>query len=237
MRLEFLFSQARHVLPGKTQWDSRTALLSILDIQSVFTRSDIKTDILKELERLAVVLDQLGQNPNVDSSKLDALLAEIDAAIDAVHAMHGPVGQPLRGNELLNAVRQRSSIAGGTCDFDIPAYHYWLEQSYEERQHDLKTWFAYFEPILVAAQLVLSLIRESSPSSHERAHEGFFQRTLDTNTPCHMIRVTIPHSLPYYAEISGGKHRFAIRFMQMNLYERDTPSQESIDFLLSCCAL
>ncbi len=237
LRLEHLKFQVQSSLGGESKWDSRNTVASLLDIQNLFGRTDIKTDILKELERLASVLEQLGQNPNVDDSKLTSVLDEIDVLIDQLHNIQGPVGQQLRKNELLNGVRQRSSIAGGTCAFDLPSYHFWLQQPAETRNTDLQTWLEPFEPILRAGQLMLRLIRECSPSTTEVANDGFFQKTLDPSTPCHLVRVEIPRNYPYYAEISGGKHRFSVRFLELKWYERDTATSDNVEFTLTCSSL
>ena len=237
MRLDFLYQQARESLRSHSEFDSRNTVMAILDIQNAFTRSDIKAETLKELERLGTVLEHLSKNPNVDGQVLNSLLDEIDVAIDSVRAAKGPIGSQLRSNELLSCVRQRSSIAGGTCNFDMPNYHYWLSQPNDLKSNDLKEWLSYFEPILTSSQLVLRLIRESTPGSSELAKDGFFQRTLDSNLPCHLIRVTVPNSCPYYAEISGGKHRFSVRFLKLNLYDRDIAASEDVEFTLTCCTL
>ena len=237
LRLEFLYQQALESLQSDSEHSSRNTVAAILDIQNAFTRSDIKAETLKELERLGTVLEHLGKNPNVDAQVLNTLLADLDMAIDRVRDAKGPIGSQLRTNELLSGVRQRNSIAGGTCNFDMPSYHFWLSQPDETKKSNLKEWLNHFEPVLTSAQLILRLIRDSSPTSPEIAKEGFFQRTLDTNIPCHLIRVSVARNCPYYTEISGGKHRFSVRFLKLNFYDKDIPCNEDIDFSLTCCTL
>ncbi len=237
LRLEFLYQQALENLQDDSELNTRNTVAAILDIQNAFTRSDIKAEMLKELERLGTVLEHLGKNPNVDTQVLNTLLGDLDLAIDRVRDAKGPIGSQLRANELLSSVRQRSSIAGGTCNFDMPSYHFWLSQPSDIKTAHLKEWLNHFEPILTSAQLVLKLIRDSSPTTQEVATDGFFQRTLDTHLPCHLIRVSVAKDCPYYAEISGGKHRFSIRFLKLNLYDRDTPTNDNITFSLTCCTL
>ncbi len=36
--------------------------------------------------------------------------------------------QPLRDSKFLSAIKHQSAIPGGTCEFDLPDYHYWLSQ-------------------------------------------------------------------------------------------------------------
>ena len=53
-------------------------------------------------------------------------LADIDRASAALLAQTGKVGLHLRDNDWLMTIKQRTAIPGGVCEFDLPAYHYWL---------------------------------------------------------------------------------------------------------------
>jgi len=237
MRLEFLLQQMQANLDGQRMWDARASLQSILDVQSVFSRADIKTELIKELERLGSVLERLAENPNVDARKLTQVLADIDLYTDRLHSLPGPIGHELKDNELLSAIRQRSSIPGGACQFDLPGYHFWLEQPSERRHEDLLNWFRLFETPMLAAQLILRMIRESAPVTDVIALEGFFQQNLDATTPSQLVRVIVPATCPYYAEVSAGKHRFAVRFMTLRMNERDIPARETVSFQLTCATI
>ena len=238
LRLEFLFQQARHTLGGDTIWDSRATLSSILDILNVCGRTDLKTEVLKELERHAVGLGRLERVPGVDSAALGHILAELDISIDRMHAVNGQPGQALRQIEFLNSVKQRSTIPGGLCDFDLPAYHYWLQQPPAQRINDLQEWLGTLDSLRVAIQLILRLLRECASPGPEIAMGGFFQKSLEADNPCcQMVRVFIPASSPYYAEISGGKHRFTVRFMEPVVGGRAVQSVEDVEFELTCCIM
>ncbi len=237
LRLEFLFDQLYASLDGKTPWDSRAAVVGLLDVYSIISRADIKSELLKELERYSTLLEALEKNPNVDNSKLSSVLDQIDVYIDRLHGMTGPVAGELRQNELLNSVRQRISIPGGACEFDLPSYHFWLSRPTEQRVADLKQWLAPFEVIRASISLIVRLVRESTPPTQQTAVGGFYQQTLDPNSPTQLIRVGLPRSFPLYAEISGGKHRFSIRFMKLNVYDRDVATNDDVVFDLFCCTI
>ncbi len=238
LRLEYLFQQVRHHLGGTSPWDSRAALASLLDIMNIFGRSDLKTEVMKELERHTANLARLEQNPDVDRSQLTDLLDELDLLIDQLHAYNGPVGAHLKGNEFLSAIQQRSAIPGGTCDFDLPAFHFWVERPAEERLRDLAAWLDCFDAIGRAIKLILHLTRGSNLFHEYTAEAGFFQRTLDANVPCQMVRVALPAGSTYYAEISGGRHRFSVRFLvQSSTSERATQTTDNVKFELACCVI
>ena len=234
LRLEFLFRQLHAHTFRHSAWDSRAALNTLFDIVNIFARADLKTDVMKELERQAGFLERLAQNPQVDRSRLEEILNEMDVLIDRLHGVQS-TSFDLRGNELLNSIKQRSSISGGCCDFDLPVYHFWLTQPEEKRIIDIQKWIEPFEPIQNSLKLILRLIRESGITTTETAASGFFQKSLDAGSTTQIIRVSLPPEAPYFAEISGGKHRFTIRFMEPHIYERPQQTRQDVNFQLTCC--
>lgn len=238
MRLEFLFGQAAHFLRGTNQWESRSALASLLEILAIFERSDLKTETIKELERHRAALDQLKRNPQVDHLRLDVITRELDQYAERLHKFQGPIIAGLKTNEFLNSIQQRGAIPGGTCDFDLPAYHFWLQQPAEKRVRELSGWLGYFEDIASAIQLVLRLIRDSTDLKPVVAEQGFYQLGMDANHPCQLVRVSVNRDLPCFAEISGGRHRFTIRFMQYaDAYGNTHQVTRNISFDIGCCVI
>ncbi len=237
LRLEFLFAQANAHTSRHDNWDNRAAINCLLDIISTFSRSDLKIDVMKELERQTIFLGKLAQNPQVDSRRLETVLDEMDILIDHLHGLKSQ-HMDIRNNEFLCNIRQRSHVAGGSCNFDLPAYHFWLSQPEEKRIMDMQGWMAPFEPIKQAVNLVLRLIRDSAQTTNEIAEAGFFQKSFDQNSICQMVQVTLTDDTPCFAEISGGgKHRFSIRFLQTAFNERATQVDQNIPFKLTCCML
>lgn len=238
LRLEFLFAQAAHHLRGTSQWDSRSTLNSLLDILSIFGRTDLKTEVLKELERHASTLGRLQVNPDIDRGRLDQILKELESVTAKLHKSGGPIAADLKKNEFLGAIQQRAAIPGGTCDFDLPGYHFWLEQPVQNRTKDLADWLARFDAVAQAIHLILRLIRESTALKPVTAETGFFQKTLDPNHPCQLVRVAVSKDIPYHAEISGGRHRFTVRFLEASIQDGHIrQATDNINFELGCCLI
>ncbi len=238
LRLEHLFDRANHELGGQDTWSSRGTLDSLIDIMSLMGRSDVKKEVIKELERNAGTLQALATNPKVDNERLQSILLQIKEFLDVLKIRDNPPGYELRYHDFLSSVRQRSSIPAGTCDFDLPNLHCWLQSPRGLRDRDLERWLSAFDVIRDAILLCLALVRESAPATREVAHHGFYQRTLDTANPCHMIRVSLRGELRVFPEISAGRHRFTVRFMQLtNANERPIQTDQDIDFNLNCCMI
>jgi cell division protein ZapD len=237
LRLEFLFSQAAQHLHDDSEWGSRSTLTSLLDILSIFGRTDLKTEVLKELERHSSTLARLGSNPGVDHSRLKKTLSELESLGKKLHQSSGPIAADLKANEFLSSIQQRIAIPGGTCDFDLPGFHFWLQQPAQQRTHDLAGWLNRFEAIASAIQAILRLVRESTVLKPVTAEAGFFQKTLDSSHPCQLVRVAVDRKVPYYAEVSGGRHRFTVRFLVAAQDGHVRQSTENVPFELGCCVI
>lgn len=238
LRLESLFKQAAYHVKRNSHWDSRATLTCILEILAIFGNTNLKSEVMKELERHASSLKALEQNPDIDHKQLASLLADIDTRLDGLHRINGQIARDLKASEFLGGIQQRSAIPGGTCDFDLPAFHYWLQQPAKQRTDDLYRWLGNFDAIGQAIQLILRLTRESTVMKPMVATAGVYQKTMDANLPCQLVRIALPAGVPYFAELSGGRHRFTARFLQFSTIEdRARQTDEDVEFRLACCVI
>lgn len=238
LRMEHLFNQITHYINGDSEWDSRNAITALIEIVDFISRSDIKSELIKELERHAATLGALTDSPAVDSRKLAAILNKIDYFLGILRDSAYQPGAALRQNEFLMSIKQRIAIPGGTCNFDIPGYFYWLHRSFQDKSVDFQIWQKEIILLRDSIQLSLQMVRNSNTPSNELAERGFYQKQIEANVACHLIRVILPRESKYYPEISGGKHRFAIRFMeQPSTSERPYQTKDNVSFELHCCIL
>lgn len=233
IRLEQLFQQLTHFAKGETAFDKRAALTVLQDIVMIFRRNDIKSEVLKELDRNVKLLSTM-----VDTEISANLLLEFSQLSKSLYDTRGKLDKAVTKDELFQGIAQRSSIPGGTCSFDLPEYHYWLEQDETVRIKNLAYWTEPFDDVRTAIEKILNFMRSLGVMSEEMAEAGFFQIALDKNLTHQILRVSVNNNIPCYAEISGGKHRCSIRFMNPSVNnERPTQTANNIPFTLSCCAL
>lgn len=237
LRLENLFAQL-HFMQQKQNsiWHSRAVVATLVEIISIFDRADIKTEFLKECDRLKIQFTKLFKSPEVDGKRLQTIIKRIDTTTETLQNMKGRIGQELRDHELINAIRHRLPIPGGTCNFDLPQYHYWLSEETGRRQTDIKEWINTFKPIEDTTNLILELIRNSAYEEAQVATEGFAQKALDGATPCQLVRVTTERE-DLFPEISGGKHRISIRFLNLDENGHPVQTKDDVDFELVCCII
>ncbi len=238
LRVEFLAAQGRFGLEGDSEWHSRIAVTTLAETLDLFGRGDLKTELIKELERLTTTFNALRENPGVDDRSLSYYVSQCEGYIERLKTAQGQLGARLKQDELLNSVIQRSGIPGGTCVFDLPAYHRWLSQPVADRRQDLEQWFDEVRLVQEASELVIGLIRDSARPSSETAREGVYQRSLEKGTPYQMVRVALPRELRYFPEISGSRLFVTVRFMeQASTAERPVRTEDDVPFELYCCVL
>jgi len=236
LRLEFLFEQIDYCLNRMTQTDMRMAISHLIDIADLVGRTDVKNEVIKELEKHGKNLENFQSRTGVDSRRLDSILDEIRSCLKELHETKSLPGQTLRNDEFISFIKQRNNIPGGTCSFDMPSYHHWLNRNGDYHIKQFDHWQRDLIPFKSGIFLILHIIRNSSTPSVEKAEKGFFQQNLEQGASCQMIRVLLAGDSPYYPEISGGKHRFTIRFMHRpDPSARPVPATEPVEFNLYCC--
>ena len=237
MRLEDLYRRAQFFAAQPAALDHHAALLALFEITDVAARADLKTDILQELERQKQLLSPLRSNPAIDTRVLEPLLTEIDRASVALLAQTGKVGQHLRDNDWLMTIKQRTAIPGGVCEFDLPAYHYWLNADPAARQNDLRAWIEPFLPIHDGLTIILRLLRDNGRASRQIAYRGVFQLMLTSSKVAQLLRLTVGHDLPCVPEISANKYALNIRFIGVTGMDRGAVFDRDVEFELMFCNL
>jgi cell division protein ZapD len=125
LRLEQMLHRLSEMMGRESPYDHHFALVTLFEIMDVAARADLKSDILKDLERQKGLMNSYRGNPAIVESALDHVIAQLDAAYTALNQQHGKAGSELLDNDWLMSVRSRTVIPGGTCSFDLPAYHAW----------------------------------------------------------------------------------------------------------------
>ena len=238
LRMEFLINQIDHYIEDLSEWGTRSALNSLLDITELLSRTDIKLDLIKDLETHSSTLNALNKNPGVNIERLNNILIDISNYLEELRDKNCQPGQSLRQSELISSLKQRNAILGGSCNFDLPAYHQWLHRPIEEKHQSLFDWQKDLLIIKHSLELSLGLLRNSTNPSYEKANKGFFQKSLEQNINCQLIRIILQPDSICFPEISAGKHRFTVRMMeQLDTSARPSQVDSDVDFELHCCIL
>lgn len=238
LRLEHLFGRLDTLVARDDAIDHHFALVTLFEILDVAARADLKSDILKDLERHKAQFQAYRGHPGVNEAALDEVSARIDTAFDALNQTAGKTGQGVAANEWLTSIRSRIHIPAGTCEFDLPGYYAWQQQAPEQRRADLHQWLAELGPLAHALRLLLRLVRDSGMPQRVLAAAGQYQQSLPSGKTHLLLRLRLDGALGLVPEITGHRLMVGVRLMRPDPSDgRLRPATEAdVAMDLSLCA-
>jgi cell division protein ZapD len=236
LRLQELFDRLGTLLARTDAIDHHFALITLFELLEVAARPELKSDVLKDLEKQKQVYNSYRGNPAISEKALEGVIAQLDAHFESLNAQVGRLGQGFSENDFLNAIRSRAVVPGGTCEFDLPAYHAWKHLDAGKRQADLSQWTAPFAPLAQSIGLLMQMLRESGMTQKVMATQGQLQQNLPQGRTFQLLRLRIDPSLGLTPEISCNRLLVVIRMMQQQADGKLIASHEDVPFEMTLCA-
>lgn len=236
LRLEHLFRRLGELVPRDHSIDHHYALATIFEVMDVAARADLKSDVMKDLEKQKALLNGYRGNPAIAEGVLDEVVGKLDACFSALNNLPGKAGQSLTENDWLMSIRSRVGIPGGTCEFDLPAYYAWQQLDAEVRRADLARWAVPLGPLAESIHMLLKLLRDSGTPQKVMATHGQLQQNLPQGRTFQLLRLRIDPQLRLVPEISGNRLMISVRLMRQETGDRLQASNESASFELTLCS-
>lgn len=236
LRLEQLFKRLALLVPREHALDHHFAIQTLFEIMDVASRADMKSDVLKDLDRQKQSLAAYRGNPAISEDALDAIIGQLDSCFARIAETPGKPGHALTENDWLMAIRSRIGIPGGTCEFDLPAYSHWQHQPAQQRQADLAHWAQTLSPLAESVVLLLKMMRDTGTPQKVIAIGGQFQQNLPQGRSFQLLRLRIDAESDLVPEISGNRLMFSVRLMRLGNDQRLHPAGEDGSFELTLCA-
>lgn len=236
LRLEDLFDKLDYFVEQSHSYCHHAALMALFEILEVTSRTDLKGDLLQELERQRQTLQALRNNPQVAQDTLTSVLSDIEHSQQSLNSAAGKAGQQLRDIEWLTSIRSRTGIPGGTCEFDLPSYHAWLMTDATSRRQDLQSWIKPLRKFSSALGIVLRMLRESGHHTRQIAGQGSYQQTLQGRSYA-LLQVRVDREAEAIPEISANRYMLWIRFTVSDRDMKPRSVDRDVNFDLTLCAL
>ncbi len=236
LRLEQLFRRLGELAAREHPLDHHYAITTIFEVMDVAARADLKTDVLKDLEKQKHILNGYRGNPAIAESVLDDVTAQLDVCFANLNALPGKAGQSLTENDWLMSIRSRVGIPGGTCEFDLPAYYAWQHLAANTRQQDLQRWIATLVPLAESVRLLLQMLRDSGAPQMVTALEGVYQQNLPQGRTFQLLRLRIDPAPGLIPEISGNRLMVSVRLMRHGSDDRLHAGGTDASFELTLCS-
>lgn len=228
LRIEFLLNQ----LYLNRHFQQANALLFfhlLSELLEIIERNDIKGDLLKELEAQKQKLLSWIELDGVNKELLNEMIEKYDFYLTQFDS-NLRLGQVLKDDRFITAIRQRLMIPGGCCSFDLPLFHLWLNQPQEVRNTQVDKWLQNFALLDELLKTCLQFIRQLGEFHSFICTNNFFQ---ETNGEVNLIRIRVALDKNTYPQVSGHMSRYSIRFLP--LHTGDFTNNDAIEFELACC--
>lgn len=236
LRLEHLFTRLATLVGRDDPLDHHFALHTLFEMIDVASRADMKSDVMKDLDRQKALLNSYRGNPAISEQALDQVIGHIEACFTHLSQAVGKTGSGLSENDWLMGIRSRISIPGGTCEFDLPAYYDWQHQPANTRRNALIGWCSSVQPLADAIALLLRMLRDTGMPQRVMATGGQFQQNLPQTKTFQLLRLRIPQVLGLIPEISGNRLMVAVRLVRLGADGRLHPANEDASFEITLCA-
>ena len=234
MRLSYLMKRFNYHLEDATPENCQAAVVILLELYNLSSRLDVKNAALHVLDFQTQAVRQAKGAQGVDDIQATRILTKLEDNSKKLYSFRGQLGQHLKTHTFLNVLRQRSSIAGGINGLDIPLFNHWLHQPNSKRIEDLRGWAKPYEIAFDAIELLMDLIYQSGETQEITAEGGFYQSSLSHDRDYQIMSIELPDNSKVYPEISAGKQRFSVRFVDATmLEEKGKQIIENIDFKLT----
>lgn len=236
LRLERLLARLQELQSRSSALDHHFALLTLFEVAETSSRSDLKAEICQNLIKRIEFLQGLQNNADISQALLSQVLTELKNAHSRLQEQQSKPASEISANEWLSSIRSRIRIPGGTCEFDLPSYHAWLQGPANTRQHDLHGWMRLFAPLQQAIATLLKLLRNMGQSQMMVAKSGQLQIHLPQERTYQMLRLTMDNNLNLTPEISANRLLVSLRMMQVKTSGKASMVHHDIPFEICLCA-
>ena len=163
MRIEFLYARLKYFLSDlKGTWEIRTVIHTILEIYSILSRTDVRREVLADLDRYIIQMQRYHSVPDADSNMVTNILEDLELIKKEVREIGTDYLTPLRADEFIASLLHRHTLPGGKAEFDLPKYKFFLEGKKTTVNKKINTWVDIIRPISEGIDKLMWIIRESS---------------------------------------------------------------------------
>ncbi len=235
MRIEFLYSRLKYFASNlDNNWNTRTVIHTLLEVYSILSRTDVRREVLADLDRYIMQMQRFQSAPDADNDMVNDVLEDLDSIKTQVVNIGTDYLIRLREDEFIASLLHRHTLPGGKAEFDMPKYKFFLESDKKNVSHKINGWIDVIKPICEGIDKLMWIIRESNEPISTVAVEGQYNHQIEKRTQISLVRIII-NDKNIYPEISGGRHLIAVRFYSYDKNDEYTQFGDNVNFKISLC--
>ncbi len=232
IKIEFLLNKIYYFKSKDNKSENYIALLAFCELYEILSRSDIKSELIREIETQNSYFQKIKEMPQADSNKLNSVLEKQNLLLKLIHNIESNYLDYLEHDILFKTI-----LKNCFTQLQPASIEFWLSRDILIRETQIDLWLEPLVFIKRSIDFILEVIRKSGRFEDRMAEKGFFIEKLDPKKNILLIRVTLTSDLYYYPQISVGKQRLTIMFMTKDDKNNLVPHQEDLSFILTTCSL
>ncbi len=184
LRFENIYMKINNHMDIDSKHDAYSTLLNISDLFINLTRSEIKRDLISEIETHKVRYQEYIKFDGADKIKLNSIMEKQNAILKTLHDLEANYLNVLKNDELLQTIIKH--INTSCADLD-----YWLSRDHDFRKNQINLWLELIKPIENSIFFCLDLLRKSSETIEITAKDGMYLFRMDIEKKIRLLRVTM----------------------------------------------
>ena len=228
LRLENIYMKINNHMDIDSKYDAYSTLLNISELFINLTRSEIKRDLISEIETQKVRYQEYIKLDGADKIKLNSIMEKQNAILKTLHDLEANYLNVLKNDELLQTIIKH--INTSCADLD-----YWLSRDHDFRKNQINLWLELIKPIENSIFFCLDLLRKSSETVEITAKDGMYLFKMDVEKKIRLLRVTMKTDNYFFPRISVGPQRATIAFMTIDDNNKIIRLNQDINFVLDLC--
>ena len=228
LRLENIYMKINNHMDIDSKYDAYSTLLNISELFINLTRSEIKRDLISEIETQKVRYQEYSKLDGADRIKLNSIMEKQNAILKTLHDLEANYLNVLKNDELLQTIIKH--INTSCADLD-----YWLSRDHDFRKNQINLWLELIKPIENSIFFCLDLLRKSSETVEITAKDGMYLFKMDIEKKIRLLRVTMKTDNYFFPRISVGPQRATIAFMTIDDNNKIIRLNQDINFVLDLC--
>lgn len=228
LRLENIYMKINNHMNIDSKYDAYSTLLNISDLFINLNRSEIKRDLISEIEAQKTRYQEYIKLDGADKIKLNSIMEKQNAILKTLHDLEANYLNVLKNDELLQTIIKH--INTSCADLD-----YWLSRDHDFRKNQINLWLELIKPIENSIFFCLDLLRKSSETIEITAKDGMYLFRMDIEKKIRLLRVTMKTDNYFFPRISVGPQRATVAFMTINDNNKIIRLNQDINFVLDLC--
>ena len=228
LKLENIYLRINNHMDIDSKYDAYSTLLNISELFINLTRSEIKRDLISEIETQKVRYQEYIKLDGADKIKLNSIMEKQNAILKTLHDLEANYLNVLKNDELLQTIIKH--INTSCADLD-----YWLSRDHDFRKNQINLWLELIKPIENSIFFCLDLLRKSSETVEITAKDGMYLFRMDIEKKIRLLRVTMKTDNYFFPRISVGPQRATIAFMTIDDNNKIIRLNQDINFVLDLC--